>query len=152
MDPGDSGISLILNSYLQEDGSHRDEVKVEDIWRGFENLYNLRLTRAIGVSNFNESQIERIMKMHTVPIHASQLELHLYLPQKAHRAICKKYNIVVTAYATLGSPGRMNVVASNGRPLFENTKDCVNEMSDKNVKALAAKYKKTAAQVSPSRA
>lgn len=76
-----------------------------------------------------------------------QLELHLYLPQKAHRELCKKHNILITAYATLGSPGRMSVVGSNGRPLFESTQNSENEMNDKHVKALAQKYSKTPAQV-----
>ncbi|CAI2353745.1 unnamed protein product [Caenorhabditis sp. 36 PRJEB53466] len=130
-----------------EDGSHRTDVKVEDIWRGFEKVYDLGLTKAIGVSNFNESQLERIIKIYKVPIHVSQLELHLYLPQKAHRALCKKHDIIITAYASLGSPGRMQVVASNGRPLFDGTKDAANEMNDRNVKALAQKYSKTPAQI-----
>lgn len=131
----------------KDDGSFRSDVKVEDIWRGFEKVYGLGLTKAIGVSNFNESQIVRIMNIQKVPIHASQLELHLYLPQKAHRELCKKHNILITAYATLGSPGRMSVVGSNGRPLFESTQNSENEMNDKHVKALAQKYSKTPAQI-----
>ncbi|CAP28425.2 Protein CBG08596 [Caenorhabditis briggsae] len=131
----------------KECGNHRTNVKVEDIWRGLEKLYDMKLTKAIGVSNFNENQIERIMKIHKVPIQASQLELHLYLPQKAHRELCKKHNIIITAYATLGSPGRMSVVGADGNPLFESTKNAASELNDKNVKALALKYNKTPAQI-----
>uniref|UniRef100_A0A8R1HU99 Aldo_ket_red domain-containing protein n=1 Tax=Caenorhabditis japonica TaxID=281687 RepID=A0A8R1HU99_CAEJA len=130
-----------------DDGTYRTDVKVEDIWKGFENLYNHGLTRSIGVSNFSNSQLERIIKIQTVPVHVSQLELHLYLPQKAHRALCKKHNIVVTAYSTLGSPGRMNVISSTGKPLFEYTKDEPNEMEDEAVIKLAKKYNKTPAQI-----
>ncbi|KAF1751861.1 hypothetical protein GCK72_018415 [Caenorhabditis remanei] len=131
----------------RECGSHRTDVKVEDIWKGLEKLYSLGLTKSIGVSNFNESQIERIVKIQKVPIHVSQLELHLYLPQKAHREICKKHSIIITAYATLGSPGRMSVIGADGKPLFESTKNIPNELNDKNVKALAQKYNKTPVQI-----
>lgn len=48
-------------------------VKVEDIWRGLEGVYNKGLTRAIGVSNFNGGQIHRIQKIATVPIHNNQV-------------------------------------------------------------------------------
>ncbi|EGT42483.1 hypothetical protein CAEBREN_05093 [Caenorhabditis brenneri] len=131
----------------KECGNHRNDVTVEDIWKGLEKLYNLGLAKSIGVSNFNESQIERIVKIQKVPIHVSQLELHLYLPQKAHRELCKKHHIIITAYATLGSPGRMSVIGSDGKPLFENTKNAASELNDKNVKALAQKYNKTPAQI-----
>jgi aldehyde reductase len=80
-------------------------VKVEDSWRGMEGVYEKGLAKAIGVSNFNDEQIERIQKVAKVPIHNSQVELHLYFNQAKHVATCKKHNISVTAYAPLGSPG-----------------------------------------------
>uniref|UniRef100_A0A1I7SZ24 Aldo_ket_red domain-containing protein n=1 Tax=Caenorhabditis tropicalis TaxID=1561998 RepID=A0A1I7SZ24_9PELO len=131
----------------KECGNFREDVKVEHIWKGLEKLYELKLTKSIGVSNFNEDQIERVVRIQRIPIHVSQLELHLYLPQKAHREVCKRYRIIVTAYATLGSPGRMSVIGANGVPLFESTKNAANELVDKNVKALAQKYNKTPAQI-----
>lgn len=48
-------------------------VKVEDIWRGLEEVYDKGLTRAIGISNFNEEQTERIIKIARVPIHNIQV-------------------------------------------------------------------------------
>ncbi|CAI5452864.1 unnamed protein product [Caenorhabditis angaria] len=124
------------------DMTFRNDVTVEDIWKGFENVYRLGLTRAIGVSNFNNSQIERIIKIQTIPIHVSQVELHLYFPQKSHRELCKKHNIVITSYASLGSPARQNA-----GPIFDRNADAKNELDDENVIALALKYKKTPAQI-----
>lgn len=85
---------------------HNHKVKVEDTWKCMEAVYNKGLTRAIGVSNFNEYQIERIMKSATVPVHNSQLELHLYFQQNNHVEFCERNGITVTAYAPIGSPGR----------------------------------------------
>ncbi|PIO66055.1 hypothetical protein TELCIR_12244 [Teladorsagia circumcincta] len=86
-------------------------VTVKDIWHGLEGVYKKGLTRAIGVSNWNGEQIERVLKSATVPIHNLQVELHLYWPQHELHEICKKHNISLTSYATLGSPGRANFMA-----------------------------------------
>lgn len=48
-------------------------VTVEDIWRGLEGVYEKKLARAIGISNFSEDHAERIMKVATVPIHNIQV-------------------------------------------------------------------------------
>ena len=63
------------------------------------------LVKAIGLSNFNQSQIERIYKCARIKPAVLQVELHAYLQQKELRALCKSLGIAVTAYAPLGSPG-----------------------------------------------
>jgi diketogulonate reductase-like aldo/keto reductase len=62
---------------LAPDNDHR----LEDVWRGMEKIYDLKLARAIGVSNANAEQLERINKMARVQIHDNQVECHLYLNQ-----------------------------------------------------------------------
>lgn len=42
---------------------HDKAVTVVDQWRGMEGVYEKGLAKAIGVSNFNDSQIERIQKV-----------------------------------------------------------------------------------------
>ncbi|PIO62001.1 oxidoreductase, aldo/keto reductase family protein [Teladorsagia circumcincta] len=83
-------------------------VKVEDTWRSLEDVYKKGLAKAIGVSNYSGEQIERVLKIATVPIHNCQVELHLYWPQHELHEICKKHNISLTSYGSLGSPGRVN--------------------------------------------
>ncbi|KAK5985655.1 Aldo-keto reductase [Trichostrongylus colubriformis] len=117
-------------------------VTVQDVWRGLESVYNKGLTKAIGVSNWSGEQIERVMKTATVPIHNCQVELHLYWPQHEIHEICKKHNITLTSYATLGSPGR-----SKFMPDKFGWKDAANDLDDPNVKKLAEKYSKTPAQI-----
>jgi alcohol dehydrogenase (NADP+) len=63
------------------------------------------LARTIGLSNFNGEQIERVYNSAKVKPAVLQVELHAYLQQADLRALCKKLNIAVTAYAPLGSPG-----------------------------------------------
>lgn len=63
------------------------------------------LTRAIGISNFNIRQIQRILDNAKIPPANLQIELHAYHQQKELVDFCKKNNIVITAYSPLGSPG-----------------------------------------------
>ncbi|CAD5214263.1 unnamed protein product [Bursaphelenchus xylophilus] len=120
-------------------------VTVEDTWQGIAGVYKQGLTRAVGVSNFNEEQIERILKSSDVAVHSSQVELHLYFQQKTHVEFCKKHSIAVTAYAPIGSPGRLNFVLPNGRlmewPVAEQP------MANQEVLKLAKKYNKSPAQI-----
>uniref|UniRef100_A0A7I5E6E7 Aldo_ket_red domain-containing protein n=1 Tax=Haemonchus contortus TaxID=6289 RepID=A0A7I5E6E7_HAECO len=117
-------------------------VTVEDIWHGLEDVYKKGVVRAIGVSNWNGEQIERTLKTATVPIHNCQVELHLYWPQHELHELCKKHNISVTSYASLGSPGRTNFKAGNAE-----WEPAPNAMEDPQVKRLAFKYTKTPAQI-----
>jgi diketogulonate reductase-like aldo/keto reductase len=120
-------------------------VKIEDTWKGMEAIYEKGLAKAIGVSNFNNSQIERIQKVAKIPIHNSQVELHLNFQQNDHVATCKKYGISVSAYAPLGSPGRSNFVLPTGQKLeWPQAED---PFKSENVLKLAEKYKKSPAQI-----
>uniref|UniRef100_A0A915EGA8 NADP-dependent oxidoreductase domain-containing protein n=1 Tax=Ditylenchus dipsaci TaxID=166011 RepID=A0A915EGA8_9BILA len=96
---------------------HDPKVKVEDIWKGMEGVYEKGLAKSIGVSNFNVDQIERIMKVAKVPIHNTQVELYLYFAQFELQEVCKKHNITLCAYAPIGSPGRKNFVLPTGQKL-----------------------------------
>lgn len=71
-------------------------------------------TRAIGLSNFNIKQIQRILDNARIPPANLQVELHVYHQQRELVEFCKKNNIVVTAYAPLGSPGLIAVMEKRG--------------------------------------
>ena len=64
------------------------------------------LTKSIGLSNFNEEQIERIIKHCRIKPANLQVELHVQFQQKSLRDCCEKHGITICAYAPLGSPGR----------------------------------------------
>uniref|UniRef100_A0A7E4VPX5 Aldo_ket_red domain-containing protein n=1 Tax=Panagrellus redivivus TaxID=6233 RepID=A0A7E4VPX5_PANRE len=124
--------------------TQRHDVTVEDVWKSLEKLYEKKLTRAIGVSNYSVSQIEHVLKIAKVPIHNIQIELHLYFQQKAIVQLCDENKITVTAYAPFGSPGRMKFTP-NGETT--NWPIAASILEDKEVVVLAEKYKKTPGQI-----
>lgn len=84
-------------------GSRVDYIET---WKAMEELVELRLTRSIGLSNFNKNQIERIWKIAKIKPVVNQVECHPYLNQKRLLAYLKKKGIVLIAYSPLGSPAR----------------------------------------------
>uniref|UniRef100_A0AC35G0W1 NADP-dependent oxidoreductase domain-containing protein n=1 Tax=Panagrolaimus sp. PS1159 TaxID=55785 RepID=A0AC35G0W1_9BILA len=60
-------------SFKQDLSDHDTSVKIEEIWKGMEAIYEKKLAKAIGVSNFNADQIHRIQKIAKVPIHNNQV-------------------------------------------------------------------------------
>nr|CAI5830155.1 unnamed protein product [Callosobruchus analis] len=83
-------------------------------------------TKAIGLSNFNQRQIERILKSARIKPACLQIEIHVAMQQKELVDFCHKHGIVVVAYSPLGSP---------------------NMIQNPVVKQIAEKHKKSTGQV-----
>lgn len=73
------------------------------------------LAKWIGLSNFNKNQIQRILDNAKIPPANLQIELHIYLQQKELVEFCKSNQIVVSAYAPLGSRGVVKFSEKLGR-------------------------------------
>ena len=72
-----------------------------DTWHVFEDLYRSGRVKAIGVSNFNEFELDDLM-MHADVIPAvNQIEYHPLFREDGIRRICQQNGIVVQAYAPL---------------------------------------------------
>lgn len=66
--------------------------------------------KAIGISNFNEKQIEKLLAQAKIKPAVLQVELHAFLQQKSLVEFCKKHNIAMMSYSTLGSRGTYQTV------------------------------------------
>lgn len=73
-----------------------------------ENAVDTKRARNIGLSNFNQDQVERIAANAEIPPANLQVELHAFLQQPRLVETCKGLGVAVTAYAPLGSPGAQN--------------------------------------------
>ena len=71
-------------------------------------------TKAIGLSNFNISQIERVLKAAHIRPANLQIELHVYFQQRELVDFCNRNNIVVCAYSPLGSRGTVQLLKKAG--------------------------------------
>ncbi|XP_054751203.2 aldo-keto reductase family 1 member A1-like [Lytechinus pictus] len=84
-----------------------DDIDFVDTWKAMEDLVEKGLTRAIGVSNFNKSQLQRILDLPPKQkICNLQIEITPYLPGNDIKEFCKANGISLTAYSPLGSPDR----------------------------------------------
>lgn len=98
----------------------------KETWKAFEKLYSDGRIRAIGVSNFTEKHLDDLMSDCEVRPMVNQVELHPRLVQKSLHEYCRKHNIQIEAWS----------------PLMK-----AQILDDPVLKEIAAKHKKTPAQV-----
>jgi len=115
-----------------------DEAHYTDAWLALEKVYkNTDKVKAIGISNFNELQLSKLLAKCTVVPAMHQYEGHPFLMQQSLLEMCQKHNIHVTAYSPLGNPGRPAGLQQGQEVLMENAA----------VVTAAKKHNKSVAQV-----
>jgi 2,5-diketo-D-gluconate reductase A len=98
-----------------------------DTWRALERIYADGRARAIGVSNFHVSHLERILSEGAVVPAVNQVELHPGFPQDELRAFNEQHGIATEAWGPIG----------RGKGLLDRDE----------VRAIARAHDKTPAQV-----
>jgi len=76
------------------------------LWRDLESMVDRKKARSIGLSNFNEFQINRLVQNSRIKPAMLQVETHPWHQQNSLLETCRKYDIKVTAFGPIGAPGR----------------------------------------------
>ena len=79
------------------------EVPLTNTWKGMEAALEQGLAKHIGVSNFNENQLKEVLATAVHQPEMNQVEMHPLLQQEALQSFCVQNDILLTAYAPLGS-------------------------------------------------
>lgn len=70
--------------------------------------------KAIGLSNFNIQQMDRLFYVASIPPSNLQVEAHLYLQQKDLQKWSERSGVTLTAYSPLGSPAMTSFIKKFG--------------------------------------
>ena len=76
--------------------------KYDEAWRALVDLREQGLVRSIGVSNFTETHLERIIADTGVTPAVNQVELHPYFPQVGMREVHARLGIQTESWSPLG--------------------------------------------------
>ncbi|KAL1497126.1 hypothetical protein ABEB36_008136 [Hypothenemus hampei] len=109
------------------------------LWKKMEEQVDARRTRTIGLSNFSQQQISKILKNARIKPAALQIEVHIYNQSDKLINYAQTNGLIVVAYSPLGAVGRIVYSEDSGLKsvLFE----------DPVVVKIAEKYHKTPCQV-----
>lgn len=115
------------------------------VWKKMEEQVKARRAKTIGVSNYSIKQIELILKNCSIKPANHQFELHLAHQQNEMVAFCKKNDISIVSYSSLGSPGSHNIEGLNEKRNVQLKLPKI--LENPIVLKLSKKYCKTPAQI-----
>ncbi|XP_013192145.2 1,5-anhydro-D-fructose reductase [Amyelois transitella] len=135
-----------LTPLVKPNGEYELDMETNHVetWKKMEECKEEGRIRNLGLSNFNEAQISKIIKEATIKPQVLQVELHAYFQQMELRKFCADHDIIVTAYAPLGSPGAKDHFVSK----YNYSPDTFPDLLGlPEVKQIAENHSKTPAQV-----
>jgi len=113
------------------------------VWKKMEEQVDAGRAKAIGLSNFNTKQIDKILNIARIKPANLQIEVYLYFQQREILDYCKKKGITVVAYAALGSAEFIKHINQGGTVNIELPDILTNPV----VQKIATKHSKTSAQI-----
>ncbi|XP_011406226.2 PREDICTED: alcohol dehydrogenase [NADP(+)]-like [Amphimedon queenslandica] len=115
-----------------------DSDRMAKTWEAMESLVSKGLVKAIGVSNFTITKMEKLLGTAKIVPAVNQVECHPYFQQKKLKKYCDSKGIVLEAYSPLGSPGRPQMMINPDDPVI---------MEDPTMKQIAEKHGATVGQI-----
>ncbi len=92
------------------------EIPLTETWREMVSCREEEMTRHVGVSNFNITNLSTLIREGTAVPEMNQVESHPYLNQQELIAFCRDHSILVTAYSPLGSSDRNSRMKGEDEP------------------------------------
>mmetsp|Transcript_78616 Transcript_78616/g.118234 ORF Transcript_78616/g.118234 Transcript_78616/m.118234 type:complete len:319 (-) Transcript_78616:3-959(-) len=117
-----------------------DPVPIQETWGAMEKLYDAKLAKNIGVSNFSGSLIVDLLSFARVRPAVVQIEIHPHLPQFQLVKWLQEQKIVVTAYSSFGSISYRDVFT-------DFVKDVPSLLDDEVINGIAKSHNKTSGQI-----
>ncbi len=117
---------FLIHWPVSRKGAENWEERNLETWRAFIEIYKSGRARAIGVSNFLPHHLEALMKTEVYPM-VDQIEFHPGYIQEETLRFCHSHGICTQAWSPLGRAA---------------------VLEDETLKAIAAKYGKSTAQLS----
>ncbi|XP_041012783.1 NADP-dependent D-sorbitol-6-phosphate dehydrogenase-like [Juglans microcarpa x Juglans regia] len=129
---GNTGSALGEDGVLDIDTT----ISLETTWHAMEDLVSMGLVHSIGISNYDIFLTRDCLAYSKVKPAVNQIETHPYFQRDCLVKFCQKHGICVTAHTPLGG-------AAANTEWFGS----VSCLDDPIFKGLAAKYKRTVAQI-----
>lgn len=107
-----------------------------DTWRVLEELVDEGLIKSIGVSNFNQTQLDYIIDNARIKPVNNQIESNPHCLNRQLIEHCRSRDVVVTGFSPLGNPGH---------PQF--TPQSRLAINEANIRTVAQRHRRTPAQI-----
>lgn len=128
------------NFYCGENGWEFEDVPIIDTWRAMEKLVESGLVKSIGVSNFNGSLLQDLLRAAKIKPQLLQIEHHPYLVQPRLIKYAQDNGIQVTGYSSFGPQSFIELD-------HPKCKDTVSLFAHKTILKIAENHNVTAGQV-----
>ena len=86
------------SNYKEQKEKREKPIPVKDTWKKMEELVKKKLTKSIGVCNYNVENLLNIISICEIKPEVNEVEFHPYLYQKDLKQFCDLENIVIFAY------------------------------------------------------